>query len=235
VPHIIFTSRKDVSAIASPHLISRETQGIDTMSTDPHRSIRHDLLWRLRWNVSSAVEDTEIQAGPYDQAIDMPFLGHPLGEESLSQPPLSCIDAIHIGDFADKEDRDIYLPKEEGYQPPAPFRIENKDGSAITLGQFVTEVHAYVGENMEELKKIKGATYGKQVIRADGSQGRDIVFGRPATLPDTVPIFFNKVWATDRGGQVWITVKLHVEGESFYPSGFWAPRLLQVRNYEAQR
>ncbi|KAH8719417.1 hypothetical protein GQ44DRAFT_659152, partial [Phaeosphaeriaceae sp. PMI808] len=155
----------------------------------------------------------------------MPFLGHPLADEPLFDPPLSCIDTIQIGDFGEKVDRDIYYPKEERYQPPAPLKIDNEDGDAITLRQFVTEVHAHVGRNMEELKKIKGEMYGEQVTRADGSQGRVIIFGRPVSLPNDIGFFFNKVWAANRDGQVWLTVMLYAEGEVSCPNGFWAPRL----------
>ncbi|KAH4251062.1 hypothetical protein HBH70_232640 [Parastagonospora nodorum] len=186
-------------------------------STDP--CVRQDLLWRLRWDVSKPVE-AEISAGPYDQTTNVPILGHPLADELLFDPPLSCIEAVHISDFGDKEDRDIYYPKEERYQPPAPLKIENKNGNAITLYQFVTEVHAYVGRNMQELKKVKGEMYGEEVTRADGSRQRDIIFGQPAI---------------NRDDEVWVTVKLYADGEASYPNGFWAPRLLQVRDYEARR
>ncbi|KAF2877413.1 hypothetical protein BDV95DRAFT_601811 [Massariosphaeria phaeospora] len=86
----------------------------------------------------------------------MPFLGHPLADEPLFDPPRSCIDAIYIGDFADKEDLNMYYPKEERYQPPAGLKLDNEDGDAIPLRQSVTEVYAHVGRNMEELKKVKG-------------------------------------------------------------------------------
>lgn len=205
------------------------------MSIDIDDRTRHDLLYRLRWNVLDPTEHIEVATGPPEQAIFVPFLDHPLANESLFNPPLSCIDEINIRDFADKRARDIYYPEEERYKPPTALQIVNSDGSPITLGQFVTELHAYIRHNLEEVKRVKGELYGERVTHADGSQGRNITAGRPVTLPDDVGIFFNNVMPIDRDGSIRLLIKLHAEGEFSWPKGFWATRLLQVGNYEAQQ
>jgi hypothetical protein len=205
------------------------------MAIDLTRSLREDLLYRMRWDLSGAMEDIEIVTGSYDQTVNMAFLGHPLADESIFDSPLSCIEQITIRDFADLEDMQIYYPKEERYQPPAALKINNENGSPITLRQFVTELHAYVDRNLEEIKRIKGVTYGEPVTHADGTQGRIITAGRPVKLPDDIRIFFNRGMPCDRDGSVHIIVSLFAEGERFWPNGFWAPRLTMIRVYEAQR
>jgi hypothetical protein len=205
------------------------------MSIDIEDRTRHDLLYRLRWNLLDSAEHIEIATGPLDQIINLPFLGHPLANESLFNPPLSCIDEITIRDFADKEDQDIYYPKEERYKPPTALKITNSDGSPITLGQFVTELHTYVEDNLEELKKVKGEMYGEHVTHADGSYGRNITAGRPVVLPNDVGIFFYTVMPIDRDGSIRLLVRLYAEGEFYWPKGFWAMRLLQVHNREIQQ
>ena len=200
-----------------------------------HQRIRQDLLYRLRWNVLDAAEDIEIATGPYDQTVNMLFFGHPLADKPLFDPPLSCIDEVIIRDFSDKRGRDIYYQEEERYQPPAALRIDNQDGSPITLRHFVTEVHNYVGRNLEEIKRVKGEMYGEPVAHADGTQGKVITFGRPVRLPDSIGIFFDRVMSVNRDGTVRLLLMLHAEGEFSWPKGFWTSRLLRVRNHEARR
>jgi hypothetical protein len=157
------------------------------MSLD--RRLRQDLLYRLRWDLSGTVEDIEIATGSYDRTVNMPFFGHPLADEFLFDPPLSCNEQVNIRDLTDKVDRDIYYPKEERYQPPTALKIDNDDGSLITLRQFVTELHAYVHRNLEEIKRVKSELYGKPVTHADGTLGRVVTAGRPVKPPDDVRIF----------------------------------------------
>jgi hypothetical protein len=203
-----------------------------TIAIDIDQCLRQDLLYRLQWDLSSTVEDVEIAAGPHDQTVKMPFLSHSLADESLFDPPLSCIEQVNIRDLADKEDRDIYYPVEERYKPPAALKIENEDGSRITLRQFVTELHAYVHRNMAEIKRAKGEMYGEPVTHADGTQGRNITCGRPVKLPKDVGVFFDMVMPAERDDGIWLRVSLWAEGERTYPKGFWAHRLSMIRVYE---
>jgi hypothetical protein len=173
------------------HILLNSTL-VGAMATDVDERLRQDLLFRLRWDLSGAVEDIEIATGSYSQTVNMAFLGHPLADESLFDPPLSCIEQVNIRDLADKENRDIYYPKEQRYQPPAALKINNEDGSPITLQQFVTELHSYVQRNLEEIKKVKGEMYGEPVTHADGTQGRVITAGRPVKLPDDIRILFRQ-------------------------------------------
>ncbi|KAH7065808.1 hypothetical protein BKA63DRAFT_524665 [Paraphoma chrysanthemicola] len=197
------------------------------------RRFRQDLLWRLRWNVLAPVDNIEIATGPPDQTTDLPLRDHPLASESLADPPLSCIDEISIGDFTDKLDREMAMPKEWQFQPPATLKINNEDGAPITLGQFVREVHEYVERNMDGIKKVKAEVYGKPCTDADGKHGGMSTFGRPTTLPDHIGIYFRRVWAFDEGGRVSVNVQLWAEGDlGITMERFWATRLRQLPNYE---
>jgi hypothetical protein len=160
------------------------------MPIDIDERLRQDLLHRLRWDLTGTVEDVEIATGPYDQTVNVPFLGYPLADESLFDPPLSCIAQINIRDLADKEDRDIYYPPDERYKPPAALKIDNEDGSPITLRQFVAEVQAYVRCNITEIKRVKGEMYGEPVTHADGTRGRNITSGAPSSSL-TISAFFS--------------------------------------------
>lgn len=75
------------------------------------------------------MDDIEIATGPPDQITDLPLRGHPLASESVADPPLSCIVEISIGDFTAKLDREMAVPKEWQFQPPATLKINNKDGA----------------------------------------------------------------------------------------------------------
>lgn len=201
-----------------------------TPSQDPHP--RQDLLYRLQWNLCAPLSSAEILTGPPDLSITTPFSTNPLADSSLFSPPLSCVTEINIRDFGDKTDRDIYYPAEQRYKGPDPLRISNDDGSSITLKQFVEELHAYVQQNMAELKRIKSEMYGEEVTHADGTKGRMIVAGRPVVLPEDIAIWFSKAMVIERDGGVGLSVSLWAEGETTWPRGFWKPRAEWVRRYE---
>jgi hypothetical protein len=181
------------------------------------------------------VEDVEIATGPVDQITILPLSGHPLADESLYDPPLNCIDEILLRDFTSKVERDIYYEPEERYQPPPALKIDNTDGSPITLRQFVIELHAYIQRNRQEIIRVKAEMYGTPITHADGSQGREIVFGRPAKLPDDIDIRFYNAMPLEIDGRTKLLVWLHADGEFSSSQEFWATRLLQVRNLEQQR
>lgn len=201
-----------------------------------HR-LREDLLWRLRWNLATPLSQVSLATGPWDHTINVPFLNHTLAEEPLFDTRLSCIDEVFIRDFADKEDREIYYDADEPgrYVPPPQLKIVNANGSAITLRQFVGEVHAYVRLHMEELRRVKGEVYGTHVIHANGTRATEIVCGRPAKVPDDAGIFFYSAMPIHRDGKMRLRVWLLAEGEALWPKDFWETRLRQIGWSEARR
>ncbi|KAH7086818.1 hypothetical protein FB567DRAFT_51861 [Paraphoma chrysanthemicola] len=202
--------------------------------------LRQDLLYRLRWDLTRPVEEMEIELATeaQDQTIITPFLDHPLADEPLFDLlRLKCIDEIFISDFAHKLDREFFALEECKYKPPAFLKIDNasKGGSPITFRQFVTDFHAYVGRNMEELKKAKDEVYGEPYTDADGTQGTEIVVGRPVKVREDVKILFDQMRPANRNGVVKLEVLSYAEGEKIPRNDFWGQRLSVARSFDARR
>jgi hypothetical protein len=207
------------------------------MDIAPDHRIRQDLLSRLRWSILGGLDNIEIAFGPHDQPTWLPFFGHSSANESLSEPPLSHVEA-YSQDCASRRDMDIGAPEEYRYKMPANLSINNLDGRPITLGQFVTEVHAYLNrvEIIEDIKKIKGAFRGHTVTRKDGSRGKEIVYGRPPRLPEDIEIFLAWVMVWEVEGTVTFRISLFLEGElPLDAERFWANRLRKAYVYEQER
>jgi hypothetical protein len=203
------------------------------------QTLRQDILYRLRWDLTRPVEEIEIELATdaQDQTVITPFLDHSLADEPLFDLLwLKCIDEIFIGDFADKLDRDFFAPEQWKYKPPASLKIDNvsKGGSPITFRQFVVEFHAYVGRNMKELKKAKGKVYGEPYIDADGTEGTKIVVGRTIKLREEIKIFFGQMRLANRS-VVKLEVLLYAEGEMIPRNDFWGHRLSIARSFDARR
>jgi hypothetical protein len=202
--------------------------------------LRQDLLYRLRWDLNRPVEEIEIELATdaQDQTVITPFLDHPLADEPLFDLLLlKCIDEIFIGDFANKLDRDFFAPEGWKYKPPASLKIDNasKGGSPITFRQFVAEFHAYVGRNMEELKKAKEEVYGEPYTDADRTEGTKIVVGLPVKLREDVKILFDQMRPANRNGIVKLEVLLYAEREKIPRNDFWGHRLSVARSFDARR
>ncbi|KAF2125614.1 hypothetical protein P153DRAFT_389066 [Dothidotthia symphoricarpi CBS 119687] len=210
------------------------------MFVDLDDRIRQDLLFRLRWNISATLEHIEITIGPHDQTTNVLFLGHPLADESLADPPLSRIQ-VGIDVCEDKyAEEQRYLDKGMNYpyqyQPPARLTIDNEDGSPITLGQFVAQTHAYLNYNREAIIKVISETYGEVFKQADGSVRRVMTCGHPVTLPKDIGIYVSRIWVVAKNDEVSFSVCLHAEGEAGrLLKQLWAGRLTQVLWHEQKR
>jgi len=163
------------------------------------------------------------------------FQDHPLADESLARPPLSRIDAVCIGPCLTRLDMDLEADEEYRYKPPAALTINNEDGSAITLRQFVSEAHAYLNEHMDEIKKLKGEMYGKLEIRDDGTRVRTITYGQSYFPPD-IALFFRRVHAVSIDEAVQISVDVFAEGEFDWTTDeFWTIQRRQAKHCEDKR
>jgi hypothetical protein len=190
--------------------------------------IREDLLYRLRWNVLATLDNIEIATGPYDQTTNVPLFGHPLADESIADPPFSRIDEVCIAECLDKVVIRHEIPEEYRYKPPPALTINNEDGNPITLGQFVTQTHAYLNIHIEELKRAKGELYGKV---EEGTLNRS--YSDKPYLPPNIAFFFSKVSAVQIGQIVRISTHVFAEGQDFRSTDqFWATRLRQAHSHE---
>ncbi|USP78067.1 hypothetical protein yc1106_05341 [Curvularia clavata] len=198
------------------------------MTSRPKRSmleVRNDLLYRLRWNVFGPLDEIEIRTGPWDQTTDVPLFGHPLAKESIAVPPVSRIDKLCIAECLDRVDYRM----EEAYQykPPPPLTIHNEDGSAISIGQFVTEAHAYLNLHAEALKDAKGRLYG---IPGETDPITGICTIVDHYLPPSTRLFFKRVDAVQIGEINQFSVSVFAEGEMFITAeDFWDRQLVGVR------
>lgn len=194
--------------------------------------IREDLLYRLRWNVFATLDEIEIRTGPCDQTTDVPLFGHHLANESIANPPLSRIDEVCIGECLDRVD--MHYEEEKRYKPPPALTIDNEDGSPIALGQFVTEVHAYLNLHMEELKRAKGELYGRVSVAEDGTMVRTIT--DEPYLPPDIGFFFSRVSTIQIGQIVRLSTQVFAEGEHWRTADqFWASQLILAQRREQPR
>jgi hypothetical protein len=191
-----------------------------------------DTLYRLRWNILTAVDDIKVAVGTNSQET-VPFLDHVSAHELLADPPLSrlevCIDA------REKKHGYDYNEEQYRYQPPAPLTIDNERGIPITIRQFVISVHAYLNRNKEEIKAVKGELYGRPHFSADGTEvGRETVYGQNF-MPSNTDIFFYGIMSNDRDPPI-LSVKLWADGERSKPlTDFWAMQLRRADMYEQCR
>lgn len=119
--------------------------------------IRMDLLYRFRWNLVAALQDVEIALGTSNEETVVRLFEDPSADEELAVPSLSRFE-VASAECLDKRSFD-YTPEPQRYQPPPSLIIKNADGGSITLRQFVTEVHAYMNEHMDEIKKTLDGLY----------------------------------------------------------------------------
>lgn len=199
---------------------------------DIDKFVRHDLLCRLRWNILSTLSDIKIATGPHDQITNVPLVGHSLAITSLFYPPLSRIQ-VSIGICEKKGPEVNWMEAEEEeerfqYKPPAKLIINNNDGTPITLGgQFVTETHAYLSHNADEIKKIKGEMYGERVTNEDGSVHMVCTYEHPVILPPHIGIYVSRIWASRANdGTVTLRVTVYADEDFLLASEtFWWSRL----------
>jgi hypothetical protein len=185
--------------------------------------LRQDLLYRLRWNIFGALHDIHVVEEPSNpNTILTPFLSHPMAYESLAHPPLNKI-FVHIRCCEEKWASDEH-EDEWQYQPPAPIIIDHEDGSPITMGKFVTQTHAYLNANREQIFKCEDEMYsapedmgdGSEVVDhggSDGEGGDGDHFLRGGRIPTSAKFCFESVMLNEVDtDEVQILVSLFVEG-----------------------
>lgn len=176
--------------------------------------IRMDLLYRLRWNLLADLHNIEIVVGPENEKRTIPLFGHSSADADLGVPGLSRVE-VNSRECREK----FYLsydgsPEPDGYRPPPSLIIENEDGGSITLGQFVTEVHAYLNVHLGEVKKAMR-------VMASMPWSETLLFFRRA-----------RAFRTDDGNII-VNVELmpHAEHTEFREI-LWAQQLKKAREYE---
>jgi hypothetical protein len=197
------------------------------------RRIRIDLLYRLQWNVFAALENITVSKDTNGQEI-VPFLDDAAADELLADPPLSRVQ-VRLDDCEEKRAHDEN-DEEDRYRPPAPLTISNEVGTPITMRQFVTRVHAYFNENKNEIKAVKGESYGRPMYSEDGRVvGREHVYGQNF-MPDDTAIFLNNVLVGGPEDAPVLDLSLFAEGERNVPTdAFWSLQLKKAETHDRLR
>jgi hypothetical protein len=179
--------------------------------------IRLDLLYRLRWNIMADLQDVEIVVGAKDEEKTVPLFGHPSADEVISEPGLSRIE-VNSRECREKFNLSYDgSPEPDGYRPPPPLIIQNEDGKSITLGQFVTEVHAYLNEHLAEVKKA-------QRVRAAMPWSETMLFYRRASTKRT------------DDGRIIVNVEMMPHApDAELRERLWTGQLKQAWSYEKKR
>jgi hypothetical protein len=170
--------------------------------------IRMDLLYRLRWNLRSGPDDIEIVVGSSGEETLVPLFSHSSAASYLAVLNVRRLE-VTSGDCIERYELSYdSTPEPDSYQPP-PLIIESEDGKRIILGQFVTQVHAYLNEHMSDIEKA---------LRQQFKPSAD----------DT--IWFCRVWAVGTGDEdIRLSVSLRPGMEREKMENFWKGQLSQAR------
>jgi hypothetical protein len=176
--------------------------------------IRMDLLYRLCWNLLADLHDVETVWGPKNEEKIIPFFEHSSADAEFGVPSVSRIEVKSRE--CDEKFQLSYdsEPEEDGYRPPPPLIVQNKDGGFVTLRQFVTKVHAYLNQHLDEVKKAQ------RVMAAE-------------PWPETL-LYFRRAWPheNDDGNViVYIEMMPHAADAKFRDI-LWAQQLKQAHEYE---
>ncbi len=175
-----------------------------------HR-IRMDLLYRLQWDLLADLNEIQIAVGPDNEESVVPLFEQNCAEEDITKSGLSRIEVCSDECLRRYENSFDGSPEPDGYQPPPSLIIEAKDGGFITLKQFVTEVHAYLNEYMDDVKTALRQLY---------------------KIPVNERIFFRRVWArgTD-DNDIRLSVSLLPKLKSASMDQHWASHLHYARQH----
>lgn len=168
-----------------------------------NESFRHDLLCRLRWRISSPVASIAVFDGldENEKEIHAPFQSHTIFSEPLADLPLRHIQ-VYSGnvsgaaseqllndDCADTDNNcashnnpDNNYPN-NSYPENSYLEVKNDDGSAITIGQFVTAAHSYLAQYVDVIREFETPhtwgtvdEYGKEVEHEVRAENTEILF-----------------------------------------------------------
>ncbi|KAI8937346.1 hypothetical protein NX059_006552 [Plenodomus lindquistii] len=169
-------------------------------------NIRMDLLYRLRWDLRANLHDVKIMAGHENEEQLVSLFDHSCANESLASPGLSNMEISSAECDKKYEASQNGTPDPDGYFPPPSLFINNEDGKPITLGQFVTQVHEYVNEHIEEIKGALRTWYTSSVegkiffkcAHASGT-GDDDVKVSVSLMPEMDRERMDRLWAVHLG------------------------------------
>lgn len=116
------------------------------MSSNPPPALFAEIKFmRLKWSLLRPVSEIQVMSIEEDAPVGAPLFGtgsqpdHPLASQTATNPPRH-----HMVVTLDPVESWEYWQDAEAMEDrPLPFVIDNEDGAMITIGHFVTQVHAY--------------------------------------------------------------------------------------------
>lgn len=114
--------------------------------------LRIDALRRLYWPVYEDISKVQVFDDPEEDEDDSPkrpFLGHPFSREPVTNYGLTEL-LIRIGM---QEGKECHTLDNEEYEDPK-LVVKREDGGAITMEDFVTQIHPFLLEHKEETLEL---------------------------------------------------------------------------------
>jgi hypothetical protein len=170
--------------------------------------IRQDLLFRLRWDISTPLEAIEIDDGLNKDGNERrkPFLSSDVAETSLADPPVSHV-TIRLQDVRESQSFEMDSDK----HPYEPLTIRNADEKPITINDFVTQLYAHFQEHRAYIYRYQDTMWRLTTSGVvDFARHADVLNEKESAQPK---LFFR--WAFSRicEGTLAISVKTMIEGE----------------------
>jgi hypothetical protein len=191
--------------------------------------VRQDLLDCLRWNILEDPQETKIVSGTNEHGEQMyiPLLEHPIARQSLVQPPQNRVeilsqDALDARDCTAREPGRIPEDFEfTNFFEYTSLVIEHEEGSPVTVGEFVVQVH----EHMNKFKDIITHSKDRDFWLEVGKKSKDNESNDQEDLQQGLKVWFKEAESKTSEGRVCIVVSTDFEGEDSRPIHIRAQRI----------
>jgi hypothetical protein len=105
-----------------------------------------DLLYSLHYNLRADPDEVNIAIVSSNEEQLVLLFSYSSAASHIAIPNVPLLE-VTSGDCIQRIELSYDgTPELDGYCPPPSHIIENEDGQRMTLGQFVTQVHAYPNE-----------------------------------------------------------------------------------------
>jgi hypothetical protein len=140
-------------------------------AVDCSEYLRDDLLDRLRWEVFGPLDEIKIKDMQHNTLTpfskDDNIASQALWNPPSTKAPLKKL-SVYIDVCEEKHCQDSH-DEEYRYQSPEPLVITKDDGMPVSMYDFVSQVHAYLGANKHEIWQCEDEMYmGPPVDMSNG-------------------------------------------------------------------
>jgi hypothetical protein len=228
-PRRYFDAKSKLQATLSLQPASHEQ--LNQMASQPLTTmfVRQDLLDCLRWNILENPQETKIMSGinEHGEQMHIPLLEHPIARQSLVQPPQNRVEILS----QDALDARECTAREPGRIPEdfeftnffeyTSLVIEHEDGSPVTVGEFVVQVHEHMNKFKDVITHSKDRDFWLEV----GKKSKDNESNDQEDLQQGLKVWFKEAESKTLEGRVCIVVSTDFEGEDGRPIHISAQRI----------